>query len=114
MKPIVAVIVLVGVVFGQGGGRQDTEAPQSIAAQAGIQSGELSPGDPNAEKRARENHKKNVEETDKLIELAMELRADLSQQNALTVSATTSTKTAKEAEQIKKLADSIWKRIKSQ
>jgi hypothetical protein len=44
----------------------------------------------------------------------MELRADLSQQNALTVSVTNSTKTAKDAEQIKKLADSIWKRIKSQ
>jgi hypothetical protein len=113
MKLIVAVIVLVGIVFGQGGGRADPESPQSIAAQA-QSGGGLSPGDPNAEKRAREDYKKNVEETEKLIELTMELKADLSQQNGLTVSVKTSTKTAKDAEQIKKLADSIWKRIKSQ
>lgn len=118
MKLIVAVILLVGVVFGQiiveRGGQTGTEAPKSVAAQYGIQLGGLSPGDPNAEKIAREHYKKNVEETDKLIELAMELKADLSQQNGLTVSAKTPTKTAKEAEEIKKLANSIATRIKSQ
>jgi hypothetical protein len=111
MKLIVAVIMLVGVVFGQRGGGGDL---QGGAEAANARLGELSPNDPNAEKLARENYKKNVEETDKLIELAMELKADLSQQNGVTVSVKTSTKTAKEAEQIKKLADSIAKRIKIQ
>jgi hypothetical protein len=112
MKLIVAVILLVGVVFGQGGRGGGPVGAE--AAGNGTQVGELSPGAPNAEKLARENYKTNVEETDRLIELAMELKADLSQQNPLTVSVKTSTKTAKEAEQIKKLADSIAKRLKSQ
>ena|SRR5579872_1309240 len=103
MKLIVAAILLAGVVLGQrGGGRQgEGSSPHS--------NGE---NPPNAAERAeisREHYKKNVEETDKLLKLAMELKTDLDQQTGLTVSA----KTAKDAGEVKKLADSIAKRIRS-
>jgi hypothetical protein len=98
MKLIGAAILLVGVVLAQGHGGSSRPVP-------------IDP--PNAAARAeisRENYKKNVEEAGKLLRLATELKTDLDQQTGLVFPA----KTAKDLEEIKKLANSIAKRLKSE
>jgi len=98
MRPIGAAILFAGLLLAQrGGGWVDSPTGPDL---------------PNAAQRAeisKERYKKNVEEADKLLRLAMELKTDLDQQAGPVVSA----RTAKDALEIKKLADSIAKRLKS-
>jgi hypothetical protein len=102
MKLIGAAILLAGVVLAQhGGAGHGSSSPVPNAVDL-----------PNAAERALisgEHYRKNVEQSDRLLRLAMDLKTDPDRQTGLVVSA----KTARDAEEIRKLADSIAKRLKS-
>src|SRR5215469_9477689 len=102
MKIIVVACLSFGVALAQHGGHSSAgnSTPPKIA--------DL-PSAREAAEIAKQQYKKNVEDADKLLHIATELKADLDKQTASVVSA----KTLKDAQEAKKLADSIVKRLKS-
>ena len=99
MKVLVLTALYLGTSFAQHGGRTGTPDP----------SRGLNPPTP-AERAAiaAAQDKKNVADAATLLQLATQLKADIENQSTQTVSATT----AKEAEQIEKLAHGIRNRLK--
>ena|SRR5215469_3760162 len=102
MKIIVIACLFFGVALAQHGGHSSAgnSMPPKIA--------DL-PNAREAAEIAKQHYKKNVEDAGRLLQIAAELKTDLDQQTASVVSA----KTLKDAQEAKKLADAILKRLKS-
>jgi hypothetical protein len=99
MKVLLLTALYLGTSFAQHGGSSGGTHPQ------------MAPNPPSKAERdaiAKEEYKKNVADAATLLHLAAQLKADIENQTAQTVSATT----VKEAGQIETLAQGIRNRLK--
>lgn len=102
MKVLILTALYLGISFAQRGGSTGRSTGSG---------GPVAPDLPNQAELdaiAKKEYKKNVADATTLLQLAAQLKADIQNQTPQTVSATT----AKEAEQIEKLAHGIRNRLK--